>query len=39
MRGRDLLSATKGLKAGDQVLKLPAGVKKPLSNGQRVKLP
>ena len=39
MRGRDLLSITKGLKAGDQVLKLRSGVKKPLSNGQRVKLP
>jgi RND family efflux transporter MFP subunit len=39
MRGRDLLSITSGLKAGDQVLKLPVGVKKPLSNGQRVKLP
>lgn len=39
MRGRDLLSVTSGLKAGDQVMKPPAGVKKPLSNGQRVKLP
>jgi HlyD family secretion protein len=38
MRGHDLLSITQGLKAGDQVLKLPAGAKKPLSNGQRVKL-
>jgi RND family efflux transporter MFP subunit len=39
MRGRDLISITHGLKAGDQVLKLPAGAKKNLSNGQRVKLP
>jgi HlyD family secretion protein len=39
MRGRDLLSITRGLNAGDPVLKLPAGAKKPLSNGQRVKLP
>lgn len=39
MRGRDLLSITSGLKTGDQVLKLPAGAKKPLSNGKRVKLP
>jgi HlyD family secretion protein len=38
MRGRDLLSITDGLKAGDQVLKLPADVKKPFTNGQRVKL-
>jgi len=39
MRGRDLLSITHGLNAGDQVLKLPAGMKKPLTDGQRVKLP
>ena len=39
MRGRDLLSITHGLKAGDEVLMVPAGAKKPLSNGQRVKLP
>jgi HlyD family secretion protein len=39
MRGRDLISITHGLKPGDQVLKLPAGAKRPLSNGQRVKLP
>lgn len=39
MRGRDVISITKGLKAGDQVLKLPSDVKKPLTNGQRVKLP
>jgi HlyD family secretion protein len=39
MRGRDLLSITHGLKAGDQVLRVPANAKKPLSNGQRVNLP
>jgi HlyD family secretion protein len=39
MRGRDILSITEGLKAGDQVLKFPSDVKKPLTNGQRVKLP
>jgi hypothetical protein len=39
VRGHDLLSITAGLKAGDQVLKLSASANKPLSNGQRVKLP
>lgn len=39
MRGRDLLSITNGLKAGDQVLKVPAGAIKPLSNGKRVESP
>jgi RND family efflux transporter MFP subunit len=38
MRGRDLLSISDGLKAGDQVLKLPADENKPFTNGQRVKL-
>jgi HlyD family secretion protein len=39
MRGRDLVSITAGLKAGEQVLKTPAEAKKPLADGQRVKLP
>lgn len=39
MRGRGLLAITQGLKAGDQALKLSPAEKKPLSNGQRVKLP
>jgi HlyD family secretion protein len=39
MRGRDLLSVSHGLQAGDQVLRVPANARKPLSNGQRVKLP
>jgi len=37
-RGRELLSITSGLKAGEQVLKAPANMKKPLTDGQRVKL-
>lgn len=39
MRGRDLVSITDGLKAGEQVVKLPPAAKKPLATGQRVKLP
>ena len=39
MRGRDVLSITSGLNAGDEVLKLTANAKKPLADGQRVKLP
>jgi HlyD family secretion protein len=39
MRGRDVISITSGLNAGDEVLKLPANAKKPLADGQRVKLP
>jgi HlyD family secretion protein len=38
MGGRGLRAITLGLKAGDQVLKLPADAKTILSNGQRVKL-
>jgi len=38
-RGRDFLSITDGLKAGEQVLKASANMKKPLTDGQRVKLP
>jgi HlyD family secretion protein len=39
MRGRDWLAITSGLKTKEQVLKLPTGAKKPLADGQRVKLP
>ena len=39
MRGRDVISITSGLDAGDVALKLPASAKKPPADGQRVKLP
>lgn len=39
LRGADRLSVTKGLAAGDQVLRLPEGQKTNLAEGRRVKLP
>jgi HlyD family secretion protein len=39
LRGADHLSVTKGLAAGDQVLRLPEGRKIELADNQRVKLP
>lgn len=39
LRGIDRISVTKGLAAGDQVLRLPAAQKSALIDGQRVKLP
>ena len=39
LRGADQLSVTKGLSAGDQVLRLPESQKTPLADGQRIQLP
>jgi HlyD family secretion protein len=39
LRGADQISVTKGLSAGDQVIRFPQGRKTPLEEGQRVKLP
>ncbi len=38
LRGSERMSVTKGLGAGDQVLRLPEGSKTPLAEGQRIKL-
>jgi HlyD family secretion protein len=39
LRGTDQISVTKGLSAGDQVLRLPEDQKNPLTQNQRIKLP
>lgn len=39
LRGKDLLAVTKGLSAGDRVVRAPDSQKTPLADGQRVKLP
>ncbi len=37
--GAGVVAVTQGLKPGEQVLRIPAGEKTPLSDGQRVRLP
>ena len=39
LRGKDHLAVTKGLNAGDQVVRAPDSQKVPLAEGQRIKLP
>jgi HlyD family secretion protein len=39
LRGADRISVTKGLSAGEQVLRLPDDRKTPLADNQRIKLP
>lgn len=39
LRGNDHLAVTKGLNAGDQVVRAPDSRKAPLAGGQRIKLP
>jgi phage gp45-like len=39
LRSRDHVAITKGLSAGDQVVRAPDGEKAALTDGQRIKLP